>query len=89
MPTIVFKLYAGQGTKRTYRQSGDYATPFGSIKMLLVACLNIDYSVFREHYLPTSCILQRFGLVTRASNVIHSHPKTCQSNESLSRIVVP
>jgi len=39
MPTVVLKLFAGQGTGRTERQtdlqSGDYMLPlFGSIKML-------------------------------------------------------
>ena len=36
---------------------------------LLVACLYLDYSVFRAHYLPSSYILQRFGLGTKAGNV--------------------
>ena len=40
-------------------------------KMLLVACLNLDYSVFRAHYLRASCIWQLFGLGTKAGNVIH------------------
>ena len=40
--------------------------------MLLVACLYLDYSVFRSHCLPTSCVLQLFDLGTKTGNVIHS-----------------
>ena len=47
MPTVVLKLFAGQGTVLTDGQSGDYVSPFGehkhTLNTLLVTSLGVSW----------------------------------------------
>ena len=78
MPTIVLKLFAGQVTGRTDRQSGDYMLyPLGSIKTRLetVDSLADKSSIVGKRY--NLCNGDRKPRLYSPVGVIFGHLETC------------